>query len=147
MDLQLAAYAAGKRGYVEQRFGPNPIPDRRPVVQTAKMSRAFDEMAKRMRHDAYKRQEIMGKQLGLLLDRERFAQNQTWQAEYDRLKSTAAAPGLQPFVDARTEQLKALLTRSAPPTVVQTGTATPRPAEPPGMRAQRLLRYELGLDS
>lgn len=111
MDLQLAAYALKKRGYPEVRYGSNPIPKRQPVVTTAKRTRVFNEIARRMRHDAWRRQESHDKQLALFMNREKFAQNQTWQGEYDRLMATKAAPGLQPTVDARLEQLKALLVK------------------------------------
>ena len=110
MDLQLAAYKAEKRGYHDPRpLDGNPIAKRMPVVQTAARTRVFSSMAKDLRSSAWRRQEGHNKQLALLLNRERFAQNQTWQGEHDRLRGEAVAPGLQPFVDARLGQLKALL--------------------------------------
>ena len=110
MDLQLAAYKAQKRGYHDPRpWDGNPIAKKMPVVETAARTRVFNSMAKKFRHSAWRRQENHNKQLALFLNRERFQQNQTWQGEIDRLASTATAPGLQPFVDARLEQLKTLL--------------------------------------
>ena len=110
MDLQLAACKAQKRGYYDPRpWDGNPIAKKQAVVETAARTRAFSTMAKDLRHSAWRRQESHNKQLALFLNRERFQQNQTWQGEYDRLASTATAPGLQPFVNARLEQLKSLL--------------------------------------
>ena len=110
MDLQLAAYKAQKRGYHDPRqWDGNPVAKKQAVVKTAARTRIFNSMAKDLRHSAWRRQESHNKQLALFLNRERFQQNQTWQGEYDRLASTATAPGLQPFVDARLEQLKSLL--------------------------------------
>ena len=110
MDLQLAAYKAQKRGYHDPRpLDGNPIALKMPVVETAARTRVFSSMAKKLRHSAWRRQESYNKQLALFLNRERFQQNQTWQGEYERLTSTTTAPGLQPFVNARLEQLKTLL--------------------------------------
>ena len=110
MDLQLAAYKAQKRGYHDPRpWDGNPIAKKMPVVETAARTRVFSSMAKDIRNSAWRRQESHNKQLALFLNRERFQQNQTWQGEHDRLTSTATAPGLQPFVDARLDQLKTLL--------------------------------------
>ena len=111
MDLQLAAYKAGKQVYVD----PKPIdlrtmfPQRR-VKTLAQRRTALDIIAKQMRDSTWRRHESHEKQLKHFLDRERFQQNATWQAEYDRLASVPA-PALQPFVNARLETLKSLLVK------------------------------------
>ena len=113
MDLQLAAYKAKKRGYVSKRFGENPIPAKRATVTMAN-TRKYNEMLKKLRHSTWLRQEGHDKQLALLVNRRKFQNNATWQAEYDRLASQPGAP------DGRLDQLKALIQGNKPmvPTAV-----------------------------
>ena len=109
MDMQLAAYKARKFRYVPPK-GVQPVFARRSVATAIRERSDLDDIVKRMRHDTYRRAESHNKQVQHFLNRERYAQNATWQGEYDRLLSaTDTAPGLQPFVDARLEGLKALL--------------------------------------
>ena len=110
IDLESAKYAQTKRGYQSPKdFDGNPILKKRAVVKTLQSSRAYHETLKRIRDSAHLRNEGHNKQVAMLLNRERFQQNATWQAEYDRLASRAVAPELQPFVNARLEELKKML--------------------------------------
>ena len=69
----------------------------------------LDKIVKRLRHSTWRRQENHNKQLQMFVNRENYAQNQTWQSEHDRLMAQQAAPGLQPFVNQRLETLKSLI--------------------------------------
>ena len=110
IDLEIAKYAQNKGGYQAPKdFDGNPILKKRAVVKTLKSSRAYNEALKTMRDTAYLRNEGHNKQVAMLLNRERYQQNATWQGEYDRLASRAVAPELQPFVNARLEELKKML--------------------------------------
>ena len=110
IDLEIAKYAQTKRGYQSPKdFDGNPILKKRAVVKTLQSSRAYHETLKRIRDSAHLRNEGHNKQVAMLLNRERFQQNATWQAEYDQLASRAVAPELQPFVNARLEELKKML--------------------------------------
>ena len=110
MDLQLAKYARDKQMPAQPRdFDGNPIFRMTPVVENAIRSRVYSKLLKRLRNSAYRRHEGHNKQLQFMLDREKFQQNATWQGEYDRLASQTVPEGLQPFVNARMEQLKSAL--------------------------------------
>ena len=117
IDLDIAKYAQNKRGYqnplLENKnkdFDGNPILKRQAVVKTLQSSRAYRDLLKRIHNSAsYARNEKHNKQVAMLVNRERFQQNATWQGEYDRLASTTIAPELQPFVNARLDALKKML--------------------------------------
>ena len=107
IDLQLAQLAAG-RGPTRES---NRVLFRQPRIKAYAQSRTgLDLITKQLRDSTWRRQESHDKQLKHFLDRDRFQRNATWQGEYDRLASQPAA-ALQPFVDARLEQLKDLLVR------------------------------------
>ena len=110
IDIALAKYKHDKQISPDFRAPDgNPVLQRQAIVRSAIRDRVFNELVKRMRDGAHLRHEGHTKQVQFLLDRERYQQNKTWQAEYDRLASSAVAPGLQPFVNARLEDLKTLL--------------------------------------
>jgi len=112
MDLELAAYKQGKP-FAKFNDGPQPIPRRRPIMFRPLVDGTatdLDKIVKRLRHSSWRRQENHNKQLQMFLNRERFQQNATWQAEHDRLlSSTVIAPGLQAQVNERIEALRNLL--------------------------------------
>ncbi len=108
MDLQLAEYKAGKQMFVDPKPPIQNLFPRHRVKTQAQRRTELDIIAKQMRDTTWRRHESHEKQLKHFLDRERFHQNATWQAEYDRLASVPA-PGMQPFVNARLETLKSLL--------------------------------------
>ena len=112
MDLELAAYKQGKP-FAVFNAGPQPIPRRRPMMFKPLIDSTatdLDKIVKRLRHSSWRRQENHNKQLQMFLNRERYQQNQTWQAEHDRLLSEqAVAPGLQQQVNERLGVLKNLL--------------------------------------
>ena len=108
MDLQLAEYKADKQMFVDPKPPIQNLFPRRRIQTLAQSRTTLDIVAKQMRDATWRRHESHEKQLKYFLDRERFQQNQTWQAEYDRL-AAVPAPGLQPFVNARLETLKSLL--------------------------------------
>ena len=110
MDLQIAKYKYDKQIQADPReFDGNPIFKRMAVVENAKRTREFSKLVKRLRNSAYRRHEGHNKQLAFMLNREKFQQNATWQTEYDRLASQAVPETLQPFVNARLEELKSAL--------------------------------------
>ena len=112
MDLELAAYKQGKP-FAVFNAGPQPIPRRRPMMFKPLIDSTatdLDKIVKRLRYSSWRRQENHNKQLQMFLNRERYQQNQTWQAEHDRLLSEQAmAPGLQQQVNERLGVLKNLL--------------------------------------
>lgn len=110
IDLTIEQYRRGKSLPAPLRdWDGNPIFKKRAVVETTKNDRAFIELIRKLRHGAHKTHENHNKQLQFLLDRERYAQNKTWQGEYDRLASNQVPAELQPFVNARLNELSALL--------------------------------------
>ena len=103
MDLQLAAYKAGKFGFSDAKpFDGNPDGKSRAQVAMAK-TRKYDQMLKQLRQSTARRQEGHDKQLALLVNRRKYTQSMTWQSEYDRLASQPGAP------DGRLDQLKNLI--------------------------------------
>ena len=107
IDLQLAQLAAG-RGPTRES---NRVLFRQPRIRAYAQSRTgMDLITRQLRDSTWRRQESHDKQLKHFLDRDRYQRNATWQGEYDRLASQPT-PALQPFLDARLEQLKDLLVR------------------------------------
>ena len=107
MDLQLAKYKAGKYGFVDAKPIDHPFGKKRAEVAMAN-TRKYNEMLKNLRHDTAKKQEGHDKQLALMVNRRRYAQNVTWMSEYDRLASQPGAP------DGRLDQLKSLILGNQP---------------------------------
>ena len=107
MDLQLAKYKAGKYGFSDPKAFDHPFDKKRAEVAMSS-TRKYNEMLKKIRHDTAKKQEGHDKQLALMVNRRRFAQNVTWQTEYDRLASHPGAP------DGRLDQLKSLILGNQP---------------------------------
>ena len=89
MDLQLAKYKAGKFGFADAKPFDHPFNKKRAEVAMSN-TRKYDEMLKKIRNDTAKKQEGHDKQLALMVNRRKFAQNVTWQSEYDRLASQPA---------------------------------------------------------
>ena len=56
----------------------------------------------RARHEQHKTREAHNRQVQMFLDRERYQQNATWRAEYDRLQSAALKT---PMMQKRLENL------------------------------------------
>ena len=107
MDLQLAAYKAKKYGFSDAKPLEHPFGKKRAEVAMAD-THQYNRMLKRLRHGAGRRQEGHDKQVALLVNRRKYAQNQTWMAEYDRLASQPGAP------DGRRDQLKSLILGNQP---------------------------------
>ena len=107
MDLQLAEYKAGKFGFSDPRAFDHPFKNKRAVVAMSN-NHKYNEMLKNIRHNTAQKQEGHDKQLALMVNRRRFAQNVTWQTEYDRLASHPGAP------DGRLDQLKSLILGNQP---------------------------------
>jgi hypothetical protein len=88
IDLALAQYKRDRKMAPEFRAPDgNPILKKEAIVQSAVRNKTFDKLMRRLRHGAHKRHENHTKQVQFLLDRNRYQQNQTWLAEYDRLTS------------------------------------------------------------
>ena len=86
MDLELAAFAKGKKNFDYR----NPIPKKRRAFYNGYKNGnlQLSLFVKKMRHNNWRTVENHNKQLQVLLDRERFQQHKSWQMEYDRLRST-----------------------------------------------------------
>ena len=88
IDLALAQYKRDRKMAPEFRAPDgNPILKKEAIVRSAVRNKTFDKLMRQLRHDAHKRHENHTKQVQFLLDRNRYQQNQTWLAEYDRLTS------------------------------------------------------------
>jgi hypothetical protein len=88
IDLALAQYKRDRKMAPEFRAPDgNPILKKEAIVRSAIRNKTFDKLMRRLRHGAHKRHENHTKQVQFLLDRNRYTQNQTWLAEYDRLTS------------------------------------------------------------
>ena len=107
MDLQLAAYKANKFGYSNAKPSEYPFGKKRVEVAMADTHK-YNQMLKQIRHSSARRQEGHDKQVALLVNRRKYAQNQTWLHEYDRLASQPGAP------DGRLDQLKSLILGNQP---------------------------------
>ena len=86
IDLALAQYKRDRKMAPEFRAPDgNPILKKEAIVRSAIRNKTFDKLIRQLRHGAHKRHENHTKQVQFLLDRNRYQQNQTWLAEYDRL--------------------------------------------------------------
>ena len=112
MDLDLAAYKQGTP-FRKVFNDSQPIPRRRPILfkpLTDMHPTDLDKIVKKLRHSTWRRKENHDKQLQFVLNKERYQQNETWQAEYDRLTSqNAAIPGLQSQIKDRLDNLRNVL--------------------------------------
>ncbi len=115
IDLEIAKYAhhhLNKYQVPIRDWDGNPVFKKRAVIETqAAGKREYAELMQRLRNSAWRRNESQNKQVAFLLNQERFQQNATWQGEYDRLASREVPADLQPFVNARLEELKKLLVK------------------------------------
>ena len=92
IDLALAQYKRDRKMAPEFRAPDGyPILKKEAIVRSAVRNKTFDKLMRQLRHDAHKRHENHTKQVQFLLDRNRYQQNQTWLAEYDRLTSDMSA--------------------------------------------------------
>ena len=105
IDLALATLARkmGKRPPAPERF------PRRQLYTAMQKRGELDRIATALRQSSWRTQESHNKQLQMLLDRNRFQQKATWEAEYDRLNSVPNSAVMQPYIDARLLALKDLL--------------------------------------
>ena len=92
MDLQLAAYKLGKDvmgGPLGMNFGSSAkqIFPRKTLTTLMQDNRRLTQVLNRVRRDAQRTKESYNKQVQMFIDRERFQQNASWQAEYERLQS------------------------------------------------------------
>ena len=107
MDLQLAAYAAGKEAYNTSRPTPiNQLFPRKRFQTLMQDNRELTQVMNRARHEQHRTREAHNKQVEMYLARERFQQNATWQAEYDRLQAAAMKT---PMMQKRLENLAAVM--------------------------------------
>ena len=89
LDIDIAMFARNMTSYGQDKAKPPPK-FKRPQVGVTPLSRQtpIDQIAKHLRHTAWKKHEQHTKQVQMLIDQRRFAQNATWQAEYDRLRGS-----------------------------------------------------------
>ena len=109
LDLQLA------NRMVERGNAPHPsqLFPRRQYHAIMRDPARLDAIAKRARASTWRRMEGHNKQVQHFLDRDRFQQNATWRAEFERL-SAIPPPQLQPHVAERMEALKEVIVNQAP---------------------------------
>ena len=107
MDLQLAAYAAGKEAYNTSRPTPiNQLVPRKRFQTLMQDNRQLTQVMNRARHEQHKTREAHNRQVEMYLARERFQQNATWRSEYDRLQ---AADFKTPMMQKRLENLASVM--------------------------------------
>ena len=107
MDLQLAAYAAGKEVYNTSKPTPiNQLFPRKRIQTLMQDNRALTQVMNRVRHEQHRTREAHNRQVEMYLNRERFQQNATWRAEYDRLQSAALKT---PILQKRLENLASVM--------------------------------------
>ena len=106
IDLQLAKFLR-KRG--KRPPAPEMFPRRQLYTATQKRGE-MDRVATALRHSAWRNQESHNKQLQMFVDRDRFQQKATWQAEFDRLNAVPNSAVMQPYIDARLLALKDMIT-------------------------------------
>ena len=112
MDLQLAAFAAGKRAYNTSRPTPlNQLFPRKRFQTLMQDNRELTQVMNRARHEQHRTREAHNKQVEMYLARGRFQQNATWQAEYDRLQSAAMKT---PMMQKRLENLATVMKVDTP---------------------------------
>ncbi len=115
IDLEIAKYAYRNPNRYQvpiRDWDGNPVFKKMAVIETqAADKRKYTQLMQRLRNSAWRRNESQNKQVAFLLNQERFQQNATWQGEYDRLASREVSAELQPFVNARLEELKKLLVK------------------------------------
>lgn len=88
IDLDLAAYAAGKANpYSRPTPKPRELFPRRRFHTIQQNRGERDRVMKSLRDSTWRRHEHHQKQLQHFIDRERFQENETWRAEYERLAS------------------------------------------------------------
>ena len=108
LDIDIAMYARNQKSYGQDAVDTSSRTQKRRRVSITPLSRQtpIDQIAKHMRYTAYKRQEQHNKQVQMLLNQRRFAQNETWRSEYDRLRGSGSLSAEdQQRVDARLDQL------------------------------------------
>ena len=113
MDLQLAAYKAGKYQFIDP---PKPLTamfPRKRITTLPDSRGTLDLIAKQLRDSTWRRHESHEKQLKYHLDRERFMQNKTWQHEYDNLLAVLPQNRLQ-YTKDRMDELRRLMGVPAP---------------------------------
>ena len=106
LDIAIAMFA---KNHQMQGDAPRPVPlFRRARTTITPLSRTtpLDRIAKHMRYTAFKTHEQHTKQVQMLINQRKFAQNETWRAEYDRLRgSNVLSAEDQQRIDARLDDL------------------------------------------
>ena len=107
LDIDIAMFSKNRKTYGENARKSQPT-FKRPRVGVTPLTRQtpIDQIAKHMRYTAYKRHEQHTKQVQMLIDQRRHAQNETWRAEYDRLRgSNILSAEDQQRIDGRIDDL------------------------------------------
>ena len=106
LDIDIALYARNRMSYGDDARPVPRMKQRRTSITPLTRQTPLDQIAKHMRYTAHKRHEQHTKQVQMLLNQRKFAQNATWQAEYDRLRgSNILSAEDQQRVDARLDDL------------------------------------------
>ena len=106
LDIDIAMFAKNMKQYGDKARPPPKF--KRQGVGVTPLSRQtpIDRIARHLRHTAWRQQEQHTKQVQMLINQRRFAQNETWRAEYDRLRgSNILSAEDQQRIDGRIDDL------------------------------------------
>ena len=107
LDIDIAMLARNLKQYGGGSRKTVP-PFKRPKlsIDVSQRTTPLDQIAKHMRYTAYNRNEQHTKQVQMLLNQRRYAQNETWRSEYDRLRGTSTLDATdQARINARLDDL------------------------------------------
>lgn len=106
LDIDIAVYAKTRKLKGNSDSAVPTFRRHRTNVTPTSRTTPLDKIAKHMRYNAWKTQEQHTKQVQMLLNQRRFAQNETWRAEYDRLRgSNILSAEDQARIDGRLDDL------------------------------------------
>jgi len=110
IDLQIASFLAPKD---RPATSLDDLFRRKKIHTMAGDKRRYHDTMKSLRHSTWRTAESQNKQVQHFLNRAKFQQHQTWQAEYDRLQSSnhsmLNSHTYDPDINDRLERLRDLL--------------------------------------
>ena len=105
LDIDIQMYAKTRKMNSNSSAVPT-FKKTRAAVTPLSRTTPLDKLAKHMRYNAWRSQEQHTKQVQMLLNQRRFAQNETWRSEYDRLRgSNILSAEDQARIDGRIDDL------------------------------------------
>jgi hypothetical protein len=109
IDLDLAEYAKRRgRKYDAQKH--ESLFKQKRIKTIMETRTGLDDVVRKLRENTWKQAEHHDKQIAHFLAKDRFQEQSTRQAEHDRLVGDSMVhPNMQPYVNARIDNLKKLL--------------------------------------